>query len=141
MFLNCAVKFQFHKGTIRTKSVFGMKENVSNFNSIKVRLEQQKGFPMKYFYNNFNSIKVRLELPNLLLLRRLSRFQFHKGTIRTPMPLVSQNLQAHFNSIKVRLEPRCKFSLRHYLIFQFHKGTIRTDNDIDYDEYSEISIP
>ena len=32
-------------------------------------------------------------------------FQFHKGTIRTPAPLMFLNVIIYFNSIKVRLEP------------------------------------
>ena len=55
------IKFQFHKGTIRTWD-FGIRKLSShNFNSIKVQLEQELGAD---------------RLPP-------SSFQFHKGTIRT----------------------------------------------------------
>ena len=35
---------------------------ISNFNSIKVQLEQVWTRPADMFYGNFNSIKVQLEL-------------------------------------------------------------------------------
>ena len=55
------VKFQFHKGTIRTI-----------------------GFAEKAFKNyHFNSIKVRLEQPKHDSDSSIFIFQFHKGTIRT----------------------------------------------------------
>ena len=47
-------------------------------------------------------------------------FQFHKGTIRTVMTVVS--------SMPI-------------LIFQFHKGTIRTFDGGFFDAFSDISIP
>ena len=59
------MRFQFHKGTIRTKINTLEKDKESNFNSIKVRLEQ-----------------CELNLPLDAV-----KFQFHKGTIRTnPSP-------------------------------------------------------
>ena len=54
-------KFQFHKGTIRTEEANARANIASNFNSIKVRLEQKSHYP--YQHKN--------------------QFQFHKGTIRT----------------------------------------------------------
>ena len=59
--LGILLKFQFHKGTIRTL------------------LELHNLFKVPHF----NSIKVRLELLVVLLLTRFALFQFHKGTIRT----------------------------------------------------------
>ena len=58
------------------------------------------------FYSNFNSIKVRLEL-NITdpTLYSDASFQFHKGTIRTPLLFLALVLCLDFNSIKVRLEP------------------------------------
>ena len=53
---------------------------------------------------NFNSIKVQLELNILKVMQSKTKFQFHKGTIRTNIML------------------RIKF----VDVFQFHKGTIRT---------------
>ena len=55
-------------------------------------------------FRNFNSIKVQLEPVNVKLLGKSSRFQFHKGTIRT-------------------VEKKKKMTV---ISFQFHKGTIRT---------------
>ena len=55
--------FQFHKGTIRTiQNTIHIFQLISNFNSIKVRLEQLKATGKK---------------EGAIL------FQFHKGTIRT----------------------------------------------------------
>ena len=57
-----SVRFQFHKGTIRTL----IKLEVVRINSY-----------------HFNSIKVRLELIQITCSLKALRFQFHKGTIRT----------------------------------------------------------
>ena len=75
-------EFQFHKGAIRTDDANVPAVRVPNFNSIKVRLEHTL-FSNLLSVQHFNSIKVRLELivqHNLLIN---SRFQFHKGAIRT----------------------------------------------------------
>ena len=61
MYADFGYLFQFHKGTIRTKS-------------LTVPL-----VPLL----NFNSIKVRLELKVVIYACTLALFQFHKGTIRT----------------------------------------------------------
>ena len=54
-------------------------------------------------------------------------FQFHKGTIRTALRLLSSPLRLNFNSIKVQLEPIGPlFKMSSVPTFQFHKGTIRT---------------
>ena len=60
--IETGIKFQFHKGTIRTGEVLPV-----------------------YFKEviHFNSIKVRLELIYALGLLAAYLFQFHKGTIRT----------------------------------------------------------
>ena len=55
--------------------------------------------------SNFNSIKVRLERVTGRKGIRFHAFQFHKGAIRTFMPDVDDAEDSHFNSIKVRLEP------------------------------------
>ena len=54
---------------------------------------------------NFNSIKVRLEPMEISITTMETKFQFHKGTIRTLNP---------GETIKLGYK------------FQFHKGTIRT---------------
>ena len=56
---------------------------MSNFNSIKVRLEPLNIEKMKKEIKNFNSIKVRLEHEENLNLSGCLVFQFHKGAIRT----------------------------------------------------------
>ena len=53
---------------------------------------------------DFNSIKVRLELDMLIFSFPFRGFQFHKGTIRTAIPLGVAVGVVDFNSIKVRLE-------------------------------------
>ena len=78
-------KFQFHKGTIRTcLTVSRSPRTVCNFNSIKVRLEQDWFIRFLNIFN-FNSIKVRLEPIEAFTVSTNNAFQFHKGTIRTMM--------------------------------------------------------
>ena len=54
--------FQFHKGTIKTANIKGLRVNWYRFNSIKVRLKQCQA---------------------ALQRCHLQGFQFHKGTIKT----------------------------------------------------------
>ena len=100
-------------------------------------------------FDNFNSIKVRLELKEEHRKNYLTRFQFHKGTIRTHFPFRGEVFEvfnfnsikvrlernvlnmvwiivSDFNSIKVRLELSKFFVGKATTLFQFHKGTIRT---------------
>ena len=96
----------------------------------------------------FNSIKVRLKHSNFKQQFEESLFQFHKGTIKTVLLVLSIRIVLYFNSIKVRLkltsEPidnmsasnfnSIKVRLKqlapqktsHLNSFQFHKGTIKT---------------
>ena len=75
--------FQFHKGSIKTQmhAVYGT--NVTNFNSIKVRLRQHMCFVEDnnhVFQFHKGSIKTCGKCtiqPGVLL------FQFHKGSIKT----------------------------------------------------------
>ena len=53
---------------------------------------------------HFNSIKVRLELETTKNVKQDTRFQFHKGTIRTAEARQYCCIRLYFNSIKVRLE-------------------------------------
>ena len=123
--------FQFHKGTIKTRYPLRYEDILPYFNSIKVRLKLAYiDMPMRA-EAYFNSIKVRLKLGLLMLfvflicyfnsikvrLKRsrqddigteFSKFQFHKGTIKTP------SLSTYW----------CPSNL-----FQFHKGTIKTFNN------------
>ena len=77
--------FQFHKGTIRTLISWNGAGTRQNFNSIKVRLELETVIRLIVPFPYFNSIKVRLEQKNGEKVTACGmRFQFHKGTIRTP---------------------------------------------------------
>ena len=53
-------------------------------------------------------------------------FQFHKGTIKTFLVFLQSNSRTNFNSIKVRLKLPARFELATLSLFQFHKGTIKT---------------
>ena len=79
---------------------------ITDFNSIKVRLELVSVSPTMLCSVNFNSIKVRLELPVAKQMMTYPRFQFHKGAIRTFSAVAVIAFILHFNSIKVRLELR-----------------------------------
>ena len=95
--------FQFHKGTIRTSNWWAFTCVFSNFNSIKVRLEQRLTL-LQFASLHFNSIKVRLELEYSNLPLDYLTFHNCKGTIRTNyLSQYFANL-FYFNSIKVRLE-------------------------------------
>ena len=75
--------FQFHKGTIRTRSVQSLDE-------LSVLFQFHKGTIRTNFVNvSGNHISV---------------FQFHKGTIRTLKDTIFDLSVGNFNSIKVRLE-------------------------------------
>ena len=121
------LQFQFHKGTIRT--IMTSKPSailITNFNSIKVRLEPA-GLNPYLMMNGFQFHKGTIRTLKILLKVIIyALFQFHKGTIRTTLYALTFLAILNFNSIKVRLEPA---GLNPYLMmqkFQFHKGTIRT---------------
>ena len=78
---------------------------ISNFNSIKVRLERPPRPCPRPLFQDFNSIKVRLEQAGYLLNAAILVFQFHKGAIRTDSPDGGRVCSS---------------------VFQFHKGAIRT---------------
>ena len=102
---NRAGIFQFHKGTIKTKIHIWDSSINSDFNSIKVQLRHKtihvKMNRCPYFNSikvqlrqiiplilllicsNFNSIKVQLRHFISLHTNNVSKFQFHKGTIKT----------------------------------------------------------
>ena len=61
-YIYAIVRFQFHKGTIKTQIDRGLSQQVLYFNSIKVRLKRRITMPQN---------------------RRRRKFQFHKGTIKT----------------------------------------------------------
>ena len=141
-FIMCKI-FQFHKGAIRTSLSEQEEYLKSYFNSIKVRLEQKKNFlesllpfsdfnsikvrlelkcvqPVWILFSHFNSIKVRLEHSCQERTEAASRFQFHKGAIRTPTSTAIRSLTSRF---------------------QFHKGAIRTESSSLSLATSGISIP
>ena len=99
-----AAEFQFHKGTIRTRTAQQSDYRNKYFNSIKVRLEQAAEIQASINEKNFNSIKVRLEHADFASQVLAQLFQFHKGTIRTNQNTMIISLILYFNSIKVRLE-------------------------------------
>ena len=55
-----------------------------------------------------------------------TKFQFHKGAIRTVNDPNISDSERHFNSIKVRLEHHSDLDISVTFRFQFHKGAIRT---------------
>ena len=77
--------------------------NLSDFNSIKVRLKHHHRFTI-LIHHHFNSIKVRLKPMKASDMLRNNKFQFHKGTIKTTYPSHPTESQTNFNSIKVRLK-------------------------------------
>ena len=113
-----------------------------HFNSIKVQLELTVVFPSLTLLINFNSIKVQLEPLVRVSVPVASRFQFHKGTIRTGKKHQLSRAFRYFNSIKVQLERGAAVGgVPGALVFQFHKGTIRTHLlDLNIQQ-NEISIP
>ena len=116
----CASLFQFHKGTIKTRTARDLSTCENNFNSIKVRLKQEA-----------QDLKVRFHI-----------FQFHKGTIKTWKSKNITGFYLHFNSVKVRLKPREADRLEGVpAVFQFHKGTIKTDCALGDITKIDISIP
>ena len=120
MLANMPFKFQFHKGTIKTKTLNNVFNWKSNFNSIKVRLKLLLILLPNQANVYFNSIKVRLKLHHTLI----------------PLDYIQ-----YFNSIKVRLKPTL-LHLHHLpLPFQFHKGTIKTSQTSHLVFPIYISIP
>ena len=121
---------------------------LSNFNSIKVQLEQhQTKSSASTWTFQFHKGTIRTLNSRLVTLWRalfqfhkgtirtrvtwyvyyeVDKFQFHKGTIRTLEPRRYQQVLSHFNSIKVRLELATLRNENRPSLFQFHKGTIRT---------------
>ena len=80
-----ASAFQFHKGTIKTGMFLKSNSNRYDFNSIKVQLRQDERMYEEIAPRNFNSIKVQLRLgAPFSTSYEILKFQFHKGTIKTP---------------------------------------------------------
>ena len=118
--------FQFHKGTIRTNLKSVTLSHLSNFNSIKVRLEHSTDWIYEavllfqfhkgtirtfgHKYTNYYLIKFQFHKGTIRTCSRTAffkpsyEFQFHKGTIRTKQNWYWWLVSNYFNSIKVRLE-------------------------------------
>ena len=97
-----------------------------HFNSIKVQLKQRKASGPRLLDIYFNSIKVQLKLCQRKATLCVCIFQFHKGTIKTPLHLCAALVPSYFNSIKVQLKLAPLWCLDGIRQFQFHKGTIKT---------------
>ena len=107
------------------QAVYGT--NVTNFNSIKVRLRHTIQLKSNNFSLHFNSIKVRLRRYKGWCAKTVvPQFQFHKGSIKTPRYIQRLCLWLYFNSIKVRLRPTQNPPSAVPHLFQFHKGSIKT---------------
>ena len=78
---------------------------------------------------NFNSIKVRLEQEFSPHSDLFDPFQFHKGTIRTMISCIHVPSHIHFNSIKVRLELRLIIG-DCFLLFYFNSIKVRLEHSI-----------
>ena len=91
---------------------------------------------------SFNSIMVQLEPPLQSVALPTSVFQFHYGSIRTPLTGRIIMRQFCFNSIKVQLEPQIlDIPICGTFRFQFHKGSIRTVEH-NHGQFSlQVSIP
>ena len=104
-------RFQFHKGTIKTRRAYAFTFAAAYFNSIKVRLKRTSTNHSSGSHRHFNSIKVRLKLTSSSQNSLVLSFQFHKGTIKTKQYLLqTTEINKHFNSIKVRLKPQTEES-------------------------------
>ena len=79
--------FQFHKGTIKTAVMTNRTFVLRYFNSIKVQLGQLYPNQLTIYHTNFNSIKVQLRPYTPPSSDSNSKFQFHKGTIKTAVAL------------------------------------------------------
>ena len=98
-------RFQFHKGTIKTRVFATLMHAVDLFQFHKGTIKTCTLTSSKLTETHFNSIKVQLKHKCHKRGIYLLKFQFHKGTIKTET--------REGESI---LTPT----------FQFHKGTIKT---------------
>ena len=78
------------------------------------------------WHPDFNSIKVRLKHLASSGCGSPSRFQFHKGTIKTN-PRTEGQMRQRFQFHKGTIKTAKKNDSNHHTpLFQFHKGTIKT---------------
>ena len=98
-----------------------------NFNSIKVRLKQKRPENDTTMPTEFQFHKGTIKTPlSYNAVKSSLSFQFHKGTIKTNSLHYDSEAKRNFNSIKVRLKPARSCTINNKLVFQFHKGTIKT---------------
>ena len=75
--------FQFHKGTIKADSFYGVVPNSQLFQFHKGTIKAVLCVVLVVLFIYFNSIKVQLKpFGCLVILHFSSLFQFHKGTIK-----------------------------------------------------------
>ena len=99
--------FQFHKGTIKTISIFIKSTTKPKFQFHKGTIKTATANYLPINCQYFNSIKVQLRLMSLFVNLFVPLFQFHKGTIKTSIAFRLLSLIAYFNSIKVQLRHAC----------------------------------
>ena len=120
------LKFQFHKGTIKTRYNTCVEHSTSWFQFHKGTIKTCSNTILVTENKNFNSIKVQLKHVAIDCDIGARGFQFHKGTIKTCSNTILVTENKNFNSIKVQLKHvaiDCDIGARG---FQFHKGTIKT---------------
>ena len=122
-----ALRFQFHKGTIKTFEVGVQFIKLSYFNSIKVRLKLGNTAPALFKYRfQFHKGTIKTSMTDARYGSG-NVFQFHKGTIKTDTKGFAAQMERYFNSIKVRLKRKLNRNYPRDGTFQFHKGTIKTN--------------
>ena len=114
---------------------------LTDFNSIKVRLRPLSVVYLLSILLHFNSIKVRLRPMSSFSYLIIRLFQFHKGSIKTPKASIIGLSPANFNSIKVRLRHTIGGQSISTHVFQFHKGSIKTYEFFFVPYHQIISIP
>ena len=99
-------QFQFHKGSINTRSIVPPTPRHTSFQFHKGSINTVQQLSAQSSAHGFNSIKVRLilERPALCFDFRY-QFQFHKGSINTKKQIIDDTEENQF---------------------QFHKGSINT---------------
>ena len=89
--------------------------------------------------SNFNSIKVRLERISAYGASDAGGFQFHKGAIRTSICLYVRLSYVDFNSIKVRLELLPSKRKADFLP-NFNSIKVRLEQEIPIEDAKKIDV-
>ena len=121
--------FQFHTGSIKSWMNKAHSHLRACFNSILVRLKEEKAMPRQAYCKRFNSILVRLkELKAESEGEPVKEFQFHTGSIKRKTSALACSIQVlpfqfHTGSIKSH---ESENDTKHNAIqFQFHTGSIK----------------